>query len=485
MASAFTNYSKHALIKIPKPLRWFLQMRAGPTEQLNSRANQLARYLRGLGVGRDTLVALCVDRSMDMVVALLAILKAGGAYVPMDPEYPKDRLEFMLRDTKAPVLLTQKRITQILPEYPGQCVCLDGDRERIACESEENFAHEATADSLAYVIYTSGSTGTPKGVMIRHGSVCNFLASMAGEPGLCSKDTLLAVTTLSFDIAGLEIYLPLSVGGRIVLASRDVAVDGFRLAGQLSDCGATMMQATPFTWRMLLASGWQGSRELKILCGGEALSEDLASQLAPRCASLWNMYGPTETTIWSSIQRVPENIGKISLGRPIANTQYYVLDGHLNPVPVGVAGELHIGGAGLARGYLNRPELVSEKFISNPFSKNPKERLYKTGDRVRYLPGGEIEFLGRLDDQVKIRGYRIELGEIEAMLGQHAGIQQAVVLAREDISGRPTTGVLCCCYSRLHPFGKRPAHLSAAKAPRVHGAFDFRVIGIIAADCQW
>ena len=195
------------------------------------------------------------------------------------------------------------------------------------------------------------------------------------------------------------------------------------------------MQATPFTWRMLLASGWQGSRELKILCGGEALSEDLASQLAPRCASLWNMYGPTETTIWSSIQRVPENIGKISLGRPIANTQYYVLDEHLNPVPVGVAGELHIGGAGLARGYLNRPELVSEKFISNPFSENPKERLYKTGDRVRYLPGGEIEFLGRIDDQVKIRGYRIELGEIEAMLSQHAGIQQAVVLAREDISG--------------------------------------------------
>ena len=403
--------------------------------ELNSRANQLARYLRGLGVGRDTLVALCIDRSMEMVVALLAILKAGGAYVPLDPEYPKDRLEFMLRDTQASVLLTQKRISQIPPDYPGHRVCLDEDRETIARESDENLVREATADSLAYVIYTSGSTGTPKGVMIRHGSVCNFLASMAAEPGLCSKDTLLAVTTLSFDIAGLEIYLPLSVGARIVLASRDVTVDGFRLAVQLSDCGATMMQATPFTWRMLLASGWQGSRELKILCGGEALSEDLASQLAPRCASLWNMYGPTETTIWSSIQRVPENIGKISLGRPIANTQYYVLDGYLNPVPVGVAGELHIGGAGLARGYLNRPELVSEKFISNPFSKNPKERLYKTGDRVRYLSGGEIEFLGRIDDQVKIRGYRIELGEIEAMLGQHAGIQQAVVLAREDIPG--------------------------------------------------
>ena len=403
--------------------------------ELNCRANQLARYLRGLGVGQDTLVALCVDRSMEMIVGMLAILKAGGAYVPMDPEYPKDRLEFMLHDTQAPVLLTQKRISQILPDYPGHRVCLDGDSESIARESDENLVQVATADSLAYVIYTSGSTGTPKGVMIRHDSVRNFLASMAAEPGMCSTDTLLAVTTLSFDIAGLEIYLPLSVGARIVLASRDVAVDGFRLAAQLSACGATMMQATPVTWRMLLASGWQGSRELKILCGGETLSEDLARQLASRCASLWNMYGPTETTIWSSMQRIPENIGKISLGRPIANTQYYVLDRYLNPVPVGVTGELHIAGAGLARGYLNRPELVSEKFIVNPFGKYPMGRLYKTGDWVRYLPGGEIEFLGRIDEQIKIRGYRIELGEIEAILGQHAGIQQAVVLARENAPG--------------------------------------------------
>ena len=404
-------------------------------QKLNCQANQLARHLRELGVGRDTLVALCVDRSMEMVVGLLAILKAGGAYVPMDPEYPKDRLEFMLRDTQASVLVTQKRISQILPDYPGHRVCIDENRERIARESDDNLVREATADSPAYVIYTSGSTGTPKGVMIRHDSVCNFLASMAAEPGMCSTDALLAVTTLSFDIAGLEIYLPLSVGARILLVSRDVAADGFRLSAQLSDSGATMMQATPVTWRMLLASGWQGSRELKILCGGEALSEELASQLAPRCASLWNMYGPTETTIWSSIQRIPENIGKITLGRPIANTQYYVLDGHLNPVPVGVAGELHIGGAGLARGYLNRPELVSEKFIANPFRNYSTACLYKTGDRVRYLPGGEIEFLGRIDEQVKIRGYRIELGEIEATLGQHAGVQQAVVLAREDTPG--------------------------------------------------
>ena len=475
---ACVNQSPEAVALVFENKSWSYQ-------KLNCRANQLARYLRRLGVGRDTLVALCVDRSMEMVVGLLAILKAGGAYVPMDPEYPKDRLEFMLRDTQASVLLTQKRISQIPPDYPGHRVCLDEDRETIARESDENLVREATADSLAYVIYTSGSTGTPKGVMIRHDSVCNFLASMAAEPGLCSNDTLLAVTTLSFDIAGLEIYLPLSVGARIVLASRDVTVDGFRLAAQLSDCGATMMQATPFTWRMLLASGWQGSRELKILCGGEALSEDLASQLAPRCASLWNMYGPTETTIWSSIQRVPENSGKISLGRPIANTQYYVLDRYLNPVPVGVTGELHIGGAGLARGYLNRPELVSEKFIANPFSKYPMERLYKTGDRVRYLPGGEIEFLGRIDEQVKIRGYRIELGEIEATLGQHAGIQQAVVLAREDTPGdrRLVAYVVATPGSSLWANDLRA--FLAAKASRVHGAVDFRAIGIIATDCQW
>ncbi len=259
--------------------------------------------------------------------------------------------------------------------------------------------------------------------MIQHSSVVNFLASMARQPGLSETDILLAVTTFCFDIAGLEIYLPLTVGARVVLARRDVASDGLRLAQLLSDCGATAMQATPATWRMLLAGGWQGNRELKILCGGEALADDLAKQLVQRCASLWNMYGPTETTIYSAVQRVAANVSRVTLGRPIANTQIYLLDKLLNPVPIGVSGEMHIGGDGLARGYLDRPELTREKFIPDPFNANPASRVYKTGDLARYLPDGNIEFLGRMDHQVKIRGYRIELGEIEAVLGQHPAIR--------------------------------------------------------------
>jgi non-ribosomal peptide synthetase component F len=258
---------------------------------------------------------------------------------------------------------------------------------------------------------------------------------MACQPGLSETDILLAVTTLSFDMSGLDMYLPLTVGARMVLARRDVATDGLRLAELLSASGATVMQATPATWRMLLAAGWQGSRELKILCGGEALADDLARQLVNYSTSLWNMYGPTETTIYSTVQRVAVNFARVTLGRPIANTQMYILDLHLNPVPIGVAGELHIGGDGLALGYLNRTDLTAEKFIGNPFSNEPGARLYKTGDLVRYLPDGNIEFLGRIDHQVKIRGYRIELGEIEAVLAQHRSIKESVVMARDDSLG--------------------------------------------------
>ena len=405
-------------------------------QELNRRANQLAHYLRRRGVGAETLVALCVERSIEMVVGVLAVLKAGGAYVPMDPEYPRDRLEFMLSDTQASVLLTQERLSQMLPEYSGQKVRFDQDWPEITRESEANLGDVVAANNLAYVIYTSGSTGKPKGVMIQHGSAVNFLTSMAQEPGMTNRDTLLAVTTLSFDIAGLEIYLPLSVGGRVVMVNREVAADGVQLAKQLSDFGATMMQATPATWRMLLTSGWQGSEQLKILCGGEALPDDLANELVHRCASLWNMYGPTETTIWSAVQRVAADFAKISLGRPIDNTQVYILDSHLNPVPIGVSGELYIGGAGLARGYLNRPELSAEKFVQHPFSDTAGARLYRSGDLARYLPDGNIEYLGRIDNQVKIRGFRIELGEIETVLHQHPAVRECVVVACEEQSRR-------------------------------------------------
>ncbi|MFL9462640.1 amino acid adenylation domain-containing protein [Scytonema tolypothrichoides VB-61278_2] len=407
--------------------------------ELNAKANQLAHHLQRLGVEPEVLVGLCVERSLSMVVGLLGILKAGGAYVPLDPAYPRDRLAFMLEEASVPVLLTQERLMATLPELKAQVVCLDADWQEIARESEGNSQSKVTPEHLAYVIYTSGSTGKPKGVQILHGALVNFLNSMHLTLGLSQRDILLSVTTLSFDIAGLELYLPLIVGASIVVVSREVATDGTELLKRLSSSGATVMQATPATWRLLLASGWHDSRQLKILCGGEALKRELAEQLLERCTELWNLYGPTETTIWSAAHKL-ETLNSassadsiISIGRPIANTQFYVLDKHLQPVPVGVPGELHIGGVSLARGYLNRPQLTSEKFIENPFINKAGERLYKTGDLVRFKRDGNLEYLGRIDEQVKIRGFRIELGEIEALLNQHPNVRETAVIAKEDI----------------------------------------------------
>ena len=403
--------------------------------ELNQRANSLANHLRTLGVGSEVLVGICVERSLEMVVGLLGILKAGGAYVPLDPAYPAERLVFMLEDASVAVLLTQARLVESLPKHQGRIVCLDTDWEIIERQSEANLISEVKLDNLAYVIYTSGSTGKPKGVQVLHSAVVNFLTSMRRCPGLTDQDTLLSVTTLSFDIAALEIFLPLSVGGRLVMVSRSVATDGTQLLERLNDCVATVMQATPATWRLLLAAGWSGSPQLKILCGGEALSRELANQLVEKGASLWNLYGPTEATIWSTIDRVDNTEGTVCIGRPIANTQIYLLDEHLQPVPVGVPGELYIGGAGLARGYLNRPELTAQKFIVNPLSQEPSARLYKTGDLARYQRDGNIEYLGRIDHQVKVRGFRIELGEIEVVLSQHPDVRESVVVKREDASG--------------------------------------------------
>lgn len=403
--------------------------------ELNRRANQLAHHLLKLGVGPDVLVAICVERSLNMVVGLLGILKAGGAYVPLDPAYPDERLSFMLEDAKVSVLLTQSGLVERLPQRGTRVVCLDADWHAVAKESAENPASRAKPENLAYVIYTSGSTGKPKGVQIPHRAVVNFLTSMSQKPGMTSADRLLAVTTLSFDIAGLEIYLPLTLGASLEIVSREVSSDGSRLLSKLTSSDATVLQATPATWRMLLEAGWKGSRRLKVLCGGEAVSRKLADQLRHKSGSLWNMYGPTETTIWSTTTQVQPGAGAVPLGQPIANTQIFILDRVLQPVPVGVAGELHIGGDGLARGYLKRPELTAEKFIANPFSSEPEARLYKTGDLVRYLPDGDIEFLGRIDHQTKIRGFRIELGEIEAVLRQHRGISETVVVVREDNPG--------------------------------------------------
>jgi amino acid adenylation domain-containing protein len=399
--------------------------------ELNRRANQLAHHLKGLGVGPNVLVGLCVKRSLDMVVGLLGILKAGAAYVPMDPGYPKERLLYILEDSKASVVLTQESLVSGLPRFGGRTLCLDKDWSKIAGESAENLSGPVNPEDLAYVLFTSGSTGRPKGVEISHGAVINFLNSMRGVPGIEAQDTLLSVTTLSFDIFGLEIWLPLTSGAKVVIASEEVTKDGKGLAALMRQSQATVMQATPSTWRLLLMSGWEGNPHLKILCGGEAWSADLAEQLLPMCASLWNMYGPTETTIWSAVNQVRAEAA-VLIGHPIANTEFYVVDSRSRPVPVGVPGELLIGGAGVARGYLNRPELTTEKFIADPFHNEIGSRLYRTGDLVRYRGDGTLEFLGRIDQQVKMRGFRIELGEIESVLRSHSAVREVVVVMREE-----------------------------------------------------
>ena len=403
-------------------------------EELNSRANQLAHYLQQQGVKLDAVVGICVERSIEMVVGLLAIMKAGGAYLPLDPAYPEERLAFTLADSQVSILLVHTHLVNNLPPHSAQLICIDTDSKAFADCSLENPVTNTNPENLAYVIYTSGSTGKPKGVQIPHRAVVNFLTSMGQNPGLRKEDILLSVTTLSFDIAGLELYLPLIVGARLVLVNQEVVADGTQLLKELVSNGVTVMQATPATWRILVGAGWASKNKIKILCGGEALDSSLAHQLRERGQEVWNLYGPTETTIWSAAldvkyQEVPKGVSPI--GCPIANTQLYILDSHQQLVPVGVPGELHIGGFGLARGYWNRAELTAEKFIPNPFAQGT--RLYKTGDLVRYLADGKIEFLGRIDHQVKIRGFRIELGEIEALLKKHPQVRETVVLARENI----------------------------------------------------
>jgi amino acid adenylation domain-containing protein len=398
--------------------------------ELNGRANLLARELRKHGVGPDVPVALFTDRSVTMLVALLGILKAGGAYVPLDVASPSIRLAFMLEETRAPVIVTQEHLVHLLAEHDATVVC----------PSDDSWTSDAleplvTSSNLAYVIFTSGSTGRPKGVQIEHRAVVNFLTSMRQRPGIADNDVLLALTTLSFDIALLELMLPLTAGACVALVDRETASDGAQLSKKLTEVGATLMQATPATWRLLLQAGWKPQNDFKILCGGEAWGRDLATQLLTPGSAVWNMYGPTETTIWSTVAEVKHGENSIPLGSPVRNTEVYVLDEEMEPVPVGVAGEVYIGGDGLARGYLNRPELTAERFVPNPFRDEPGARLYRTGDLARFLATGEIEYLGRMDQQLKVRGYRIEPGEIEARLCEHDSVREAVVVATEDASG--------------------------------------------------
>lgn len=405
--------------------------------QLDEQSNRWARVLRRLGVGRNRLVGLHLDRSPEMLIALLAVWKAGGGYVPIDPAYPAARIEFMAGDAALDLLITESSLRDELPALEVPVVCLEQLAEDGGDESAEALESEVEPLDVAYQIYTSGSTGQPKGVRVPHRAVVNFLVSLAERPGLRPDDALLAITTISFDIAVLELVLPLVSGARIVLAPRDTAVDGLQLAALAQRQQVSVMQATPATWRMLLASGWSPPAGMKLLCGGEALDAELARQLLASGSELWNMYGPTETTIWSTVHQVRGVDGPVPIGRPIANTTVYVLDASGRPVPAGVCGELYIGGLGVALGYWQRDELTAERFVRDPFSADPAARLFRTGDRARWRYDGVLEFLGRMDRQLKIRGFRVEPGEIEAALGEHPGVAETAVVARDDPSGQP------------------------------------------------
>lgn len=390
--------------------------------QLLDDAHRLAHRLREMGVCPEVVVGICVERTPDMLSALLGILSAGGAYLPLDPEFPPDRLEYMMRDARAAVLVTRHDLRDRIANHGATVLCLD-------CEdlSDRSGAPPDVAvdpECLAYLLYTSGSTGRPKGVEISHRSMVNFLESMRATPGLAADDVIAGLTTLSFDIAGLELWLPLLVGARVVVVPHDIASDGAALARLLDEEGVSVLQATPITWRLLLAASWQGRPDLRAWCGGEALTTDLADALRPRVAELWNLYGPTEATIWSTLAPVSGDEGRavVPIGRPIANTSVWVVDEQLRPVPIGVAGELCIGGAGVARGYRDRPGLTADRFPPDPFGP-AGARLYRTGDQARFLADGSLEFLGRNDSQVKVRGFRIELGEIEATLGRLPGVR--------------------------------------------------------------
>ena len=402
---------------------------------LDRQANALAARLRSLGVRPGERVVVCLDRSLEMLVSLLAVLKAGGAYIPLDPRYPIDRVTAVLDDSEPLVVLAQPEMAGRLPQGRAAVVSLAEIQDLIANPVANPPENLSTPDDLAYLIFTSGSTGKPKGVEIRHRSVMNFLRSMAETPGITSSDTILALTTVSFDIAVLELWLPLMVGARIEMVSSEEIADGHRLVKRIEDARVSLIQATPATWRLLIEAGWKGDPSLKALCGGEALPRDLADQLLPRVGSLWNMYGPTETTVWSSVSRVAPGAGPLTIGKPIANTQLLILDQAMNLVPIGIPGELYIGGDGLARGYWKQPGLTSEKFPRNPFDPSGESRLYATGDLVRSRMDGSIEFLGRLDTQVKVRGFRIETSEVELALGKHPAVRQCAVVAENDPAG--------------------------------------------------
>jgi amino acid adenylation domain-containing protein len=409
--------------------------------QLNHRANQLAHYLRKQGVGPEVCVGVFMERSLEMLIGIYGVLKAGGAYLPLDPEYPPDRLAFMVQDAQVPVLLTQKRLAPQLPGHHARVVCVDADWAIMAQESTDNPRSGATETNVAYVIYTSGSTGRPKGVLNTHRGICNRLLWMQEAYPLTAADRVLHKTPFSFDVSVWELFWPLLVGARLIVAQPGGHRDNAYLVNLIVTQGITTVHFVPSMLQLFLEEQDIGRCQSlrRGMCSGEALPHELPARFFARLprVELHNLYGPTEAAIdvtyWAC--QPQSMLSVVPIGRPVANTQLYILDPHLQPVPIRVPGELHIGGVQVARGYLNRPELTAEKFIPDPFSTNPDARLYKTGDLARYWPDGTIEFLGRMDHQVKIRGFRVELGEIEAVLGQHPEVRETVVTVREDPPG--------------------------------------------------
>lgn len=412
-------------------------------QQLNQKANQLAHYLQRLGVGPEVMVGVCMERSLEMVVALLGILKAGGAYVPLDPTHPSERLAFMLEDTQVPVILTQAEVAATLPTSQAQVIALDQDGEdwiQIAHEELTNPISNVTPDNLAYVIYTSGSTGQPKGVMVTHHNICNYVLWMQETYHLTEADRVLQKTAFSFDVSVWEFFWPLITGARLVVARPEGHKDSAYLVSLIQEQQITMVHFGPAMLHVLLDEPEieRCSSLRQVLCGGEALSYELQQRFFARLsAALSNRYGPTEATINATYWHCQRDSKRhvVPIGYPIANACIYLLDSYGQPVPIGIAGELYIGGTPVARGYLNRPQLTAERFVPDTFSNTTGARLYRTGDVARYLSDGAIEFLGRVDQQMKIRGFRVEPGEIEVVLQQHPAVREAVVIAREDMSG--------------------------------------------------
>jgi amino acid adenylation domain-containing protein len=401
--------------------------------ELANQSDRLASWLMANGAGCGSLVGIYMDRSIEMLVSVLAVIKAGGAYVPLDPQFPRTRIKQILDETQVPVLLTLTRRQQDLEGLSARIFCVDGEAELWRAQPIARMP-KLHSDTRAYVIFTSGSTGVPKGVEVRHGSVVNLLQSAEKLLEVGPEDRLFAITTLAFDISVLELWLPLVTGGTVIIASQEVAAQGELLSEQLVSTRATVLQATPFTFRTLLNVGFKPPFGFKMLCGGEAWTMAMAEELLASGSRLWNMYGPTETTVWSSIIEVKAGEPKLTIGPPIANTRFYVVaDEHLKPVPSGESGELLIGGAGVALGYFHWEQLTAEKFL--PEFKVEGERMFRTGDEVRQLADGRIEFIGRLDQQIKLRGYRIELGEIEAAMVACEGVRDAVATLRDEASG--------------------------------------------------